>query len=135
LAVSTIDPQGQHMVGVFDAPPRSRALEALLRNIAMGAFDLSGANRQVIGQSLAIVQLVAASAQIAMASPHRSLVVVDARVFKMGCERLQHVVQAPGFERILLRVDPRLLRSGGRRNGFDGCAQIFANMIKINLNP
>ena len=63
------------MVGVFDAPPRSRALEALLRNIAMGAFNLSEANRQVIGQCLAIVQLVAATAQIAMASPHGSEVV------------------------------------------------------------
>jgi hypothetical protein len=119
-AVSTIDPQGQHMVGVCYAPPRSKALEALLSNVAMGAFYLSRVNRQVIGQSLAIVQLVAASAQIAMASPHGSLVVVHARASRWGASACNTL-----FTRPVLRVHPRLLRGGGRRNRFDGRAQIF----------
>src|SRR5271168_1069946 len=98
----------------------------------MRAFDLSGADRQIIGQGFAIVQLISATDQIAMASAHGSLVVVHFRSFEMTSECLQRLVETPGFERVLLRVDPGLLRGGLGRNRFRGVAQILANMIEIN---
>src|ERR1700678_4044356 len=98
----------------------------------MRAFDLSGADRQIIGQGFAIVQLISATYQIAMASAHWSLVVVHFGRFEMTSECLQRLVEAPGFERVLLRVDPGLLRGGLGRNRFRGVAPILANMIEIN---
>ena len=84
----------------------------------MRAFDLSGADRQIIGQGFAIVQLISATYQIAMASAHGSLVVVHFGRFEMTSECLQRLVEAAGFERVLLRVDPGLLRGGLGRNRF-----------------
>src|SRR5271154_3138053 len=102
----------------------------------MRAFDLSRADRQIIGQGFAIVQLISATYpatyQIAMASAHWSLVVVHFGRFEMTSECLQRLVEAAGFERVLLRVDPGLLRGGLGRNRFRGVAQILANMIEIN---
>src|ERR1700677_3618494 len=98
----------------------------------MRAFDLSGADRQIIGQGSAIVQLISATYQIAMASAHGSLVVVHFGRFEMTSECLQRLVEAPGFERVLLRVHPGLLRGGLGRNRFRGVAQILANMMEIN---
>src|SRR5258708_553552 len=98
----------------------------------MRAFDLSGADRQIMGQGFAIVQLISATYQIAMASAHWSLVVVHFRSFEMTSEGLQRLVETPGFERVLLRVHPGLLRGGLGRNRFRGVAQILANMIEIN---
>ena len=54
----------------------------------MRAFDLSGADRQISGQGFAVVQLISATDQIAMASPHGSLVVVHFGRFEMTSERL-----------------------------------------------
>ena len=59
----------------------------------MRAFDLSGADRQIIGQGFAIVQLISATYQIAMASPHGSLVVVHFGRFEMTSECLQRLVE------------------------------------------
>src|SRR5580704_14758744 len=98
----------------------------------MRAFDLSGADRQIIGQGFPIVQLISATYQIAMASAHGSLVVVHFGRFEMTSEGLQRLVEAPGFERVLLRLHPGLSRGGLGRNRFRGVAQILANMIKIN---
>ena len=67
----------------------------------MRAFDLSGADRQIIGQGFAIVQLISATYQIAMASAHGSLVVVHFGRFEMTSDCLQRLVDTPGFERIL----------------------------------
>ena len=47
---------------MLDAPPGAGPLQALLGDVAMGAFDLAGTDRQSFGQSLAMVQLVGASA-------------------------------------------------------------------------
>src|ERR1700722_10996291 len=63
----------------------------------MRAFDLSGADRQIIGQGFAIVQLISATYQIAMASAHWSLVVVHFRSFEMTSECLQRLVETPGL--------------------------------------
>src|SRR5271156_3528935 len=98
----------------------------------MRAFDLSGADRQIIGQGFAIVQLISATYQIAMASTHWGLGVVYFRSFEMTSECLQRLVETPGFERVLLRVHPGLLRGWLGRNRFRGAAQILANMIEIN---
>src|SRR5271156_2873604 len=67
-----------------------------------------------------------------MASAHWSLVVVHFRRFEMTSECLQRLVETPGFERVLLRLHPGLLRGGLGRNRFRGDAQILANMIEIN---
>jgi len=56
LAVDSVDPQGKPVVGVLDAPPGAGPLEALLCDVAMGAFDLARTDRQSFGESLAIVQ-------------------------------------------------------------------------------
>src|SRR6202162_1868523 len=98
----------------------------------MRAFDLSGADRQIIGRGFAIIQLISAPDQMAMASAQGSLVVVHFRSFEMTSECLQRLVEAPGFERVLLRVHPGLLCGGLGRNRFCGVAHILANMIEIN---
>src|SRR5208283_2205391 len=54
VAVDSVYPQGEHMFGMLDAPPGAGPLQALLGDVAMGAFDL-GADRQSCGQGLAIV--------------------------------------------------------------------------------
>ena len=75
----TGDAQGEHGVGALDAPPSSWQLQALLCDLAMRAFDLSGADRQIPGQGVTIVQLVFPTAQIAMASSDGSLIVGQLR--------------------------------------------------------
>ena len=114
---------------MFDAPPGAGPFEALLRDIAMRAFDLAGADRQIVGQGVTIVQVVRPIAQIEMASPHRRLIVVCVGRFDAGSERRQHVVETPGFERFLLRVHPGVFVW---RDRLGGGTQILANMIKIN---
>src|ERR1700675_2167082 len=94
----------------------------------MRAFDLSGADRQIIGQGFAIVQLISATYQIAMASAHWSLVVVHFRSFEMTSECLQRLVETPGFERVLLRVHPGLLRGGlGRNHHFESHPTLYSS--------
>src|SRR5208283_6130955 len=51
-------------------------LQPLLRDVAMSAFDLARADRQSFGQGLAVVQVVGASAEIAMAGSHGRMLVV-----------------------------------------------------------
>ena len=99
VVVSAGDAQGEHIFGMFHAPPSSGPLQALLGDIAMRAFDLSGADRQILGQAVPIVQLIAAIAQIAMASPHRRFVLRPRRF--AARQLLQHVRQTPCFERVL----------------------------------
>src|ERR1700687_1492698 len=103
-----------------------------LRNIAMRTFDLTGADRQIVGQGVMIVQVVPPTAQIAMASAHRRLIVVYFGSFDVAGERRQRLIETPGFERFLLRVHPGVKRRGVLRNRLGGGAQILANMIKIN---
>ena len=75
IAVSSIDAR-EHVFGVLHAPPGSGSLQAQLRDVAMCAC-----------QGFTIVQLISATDQIAMASPHRSLVVVHFGRFEMASER------------------------------------------------
>ena len=77
VAVYSVYPQGKHVFGMLDAPPGAGPLEALLGDIAMSAFDLARPDRQSFRQGLAIVQLVGASAEIAMAGSHGRMLVVD----------------------------------------------------------
>lgn len=98
----------------------------------MRTFDLTGADRQIVGQGVIIVQVVPPTAQIAMASAHRRLIVVYFGSFDVAGERRQRLIETPGFERFLLRVHPGVERRGVLRNRLGGGAQILANMIKIN---
>src|SRR5208282_6075712 len=105
-------------------------LQTLLRDIAMRAFDLARSDRQSVSQGLAIVQLLPATAQIAMASTHGGLFVVDFRPFAMTGERLQRRVETALSERVLVPLHPGFPRGGGR-DRLGGGAQIFTNMIEI----
>ena len=91
---------------MFDAPPGAGPFEALLRDVAMSAFDLARADRQAPDQGLAIVQLVGASAEIAMACSHGRLLVVDFAGLAMSGERPQDGVETAAFQRLLLRFHP-----------------------------
>ena len=128
IAVYSVYPQGEHVFGMLDAPPRARPFEALLGDVAMGALDFARADGQAFGQSLAIVQLIGASAQIAMAGPHRRMLVVDFASFAMPGERPQDGVETSVFERVLLRLHPDFARRLGGRDRLGGVSQIFANM-------
>jgi hypothetical protein len=64
-------------------------------------FRSRGADRQVLGQGLAIVQLVSPSAQIAMALLDRSPLVVHLGRFAMAGEPLQHLFETPCLQRII----------------------------------
>ena len=117
---------------MLDAPPGAGPLEALLGDVAMSAFDLARADRQSFGQGLAIVQLVGASAEIAMAGSHGRMLVIDFGRLAMSGERAQDGVETPAFERVLLRLHPDLATRGVGRDRFGGGGQIFANVIEIN---
>src|SRR5208337_4181019 len=80
---------------MLDAPPGARPLEALLGDIAMSAFDLARADGQSFGQSLTIVQLVGAGAEVAMAYSHGRVLVIDLGGLAMSGERLQDGVETP----------------------------------------
>src|ERR1700746_3074586 len=116
----------------FTRHPGAWPFQALLRNVAMRTFDLTRADRQSVGQGVMIVQVVSPTAQIAMASAHRRLIVVYFRSFDVAGERRQRPIETPGFKRFLLRVHPGVKRRGVLRNRLGGGAQILANMIKIN---
>ena len=92
----------------------------------MRTFDLTGADRQIVGQGVKIVQVVPPTAQIAMASAHRRLIVVYFGSFDVAGERRQRLIETPGFERFLLRVHPGVKRRGVLRNRLGGGAQILA---------
>ena len=110
IAVDSIYPQGEHVFGMFDAPPGAGPLQALLGEAAVGAFDLAGADRQSFGQGLAIVQLVGASAEVAMAGSHGRALVAGFGRLAMSGERLQDGVETPALERLLLRLHPGAAR-------------------------
>ena len=95
VAVDSVYPQGEHVFGVLDAPPGAGSLEALLGVVAMGAFDLAGADGQSVGQGLAIVQRVGAGAAIAMAVSHGRAFVVGLGRLAMSGERPQDGVETP----------------------------------------
>ena len=120
------------MFGMLDAPPGAGPLQALLGDVAMGAFDLAGADRQSVGQGLAIVQLVGASAEITMAGSHRRVLVVGFGRLAMSDERPQDGVETPAFERLLLRLHPCAARRRVGRDRRRGGAQVFADVIEIN---
>ena len=88
----------------------------------MRTFDLTGADRQSVGQGVMIVQVVPPTAQIAMASAHRRLIVVYFGSFDVAGERRQRLIETPGFERFLLRVHPGVKRRGVLRNRLGGGA-------------
>ena len=98
------------MFGMLVAPPGAGPLQALLGDVAMSAFDLAGADRQSFGQGLAIVQLVGASAEIAMAGSHGRVLVVGFGRLAMSRKRLQDSVETSAFERALLRLHPEAAR-------------------------
>ena len=95
---------------MFDAPPGAGPFEALLRDIAMRAFDLAGADRQIVGQGVTIVQVVRPIAQIEMASPHRRLIVVCVGRFDAGSERA-FIAVAAGLDLAGMRTGTRLALS------------------------
>src|SRR6516164_4044230 len=99
----------------------------------MRTFDLTGADRQIVGQGVKIVQVVPPTAQIAMASAHRRLIVVYFGSFDVAGERRQRLIETPGFERFLLRVYPGVKRRGVLRNRLGGGAQILANMVTTQI--
>ena len=132
VAVDLVYPQGEHVFGMLDAPPGAGPLEALLRNVAMSAFDLARADWQPVGQSLAVVQVVGASAEIAMAGSHGRMLVVDFGRLATSGKRPQNGVETPAFERLLLRLHPGAPRGLVGRDRFGSSGQVFANVIEIN---
>src|SRR5271166_4847611 len=91
---------------MLDAPPGAGPLQPLLRDVAMSAFDLARADWQPVGQSLAVVQVVGASAEIAVAGSHGRVLVIDLGGLAMSGERLQDEVETPAFKRVLLGLHP-----------------------------
>ena len=112
--------------GMLGAPP------ALLGDVAMSVFDLAGADRQSFGQGLAIVQLVGASAKIAMAGSHGRVLVVDLGRLAMSHKRPQDSVETPASERLLLHLHPSVARDRVGRDGCRGGGQVFADVIEID---
>jgi len=121
VAVQAVDPQREHVFRVLDEPPGAGELQALLRDIAMHAFDFSGADRQPLGEGLAIVQLVFAGAEITMAYADRGLVVAYIGSFAVWIQGGQNRVGASRLQRVLLRLHPGNPGGGVRRVGLRGC--------------
>ena len=71
-------------MSVFFGPPRPRLLEAGLEDMAVAAFDQAGADRQVVGQGVGIVELVGAVLEVAQRGTHGGLVVGDVRGLRAG---------------------------------------------------
>ena len=115
-----------------EAQPGAGPLEALLGDVAMGAFDLARADRQPFGQGLAIVQLASARAEVAMAGSHGRVLVIDLGGLAMSGKRPQDGVETPALERLLLRLHPAAARGRVGRDRFRSGGQIFADVIEIN---
>ncbi len=119
---------------MLDAPPGAGPLEALLGNVAMSAFDLARADWRPVGQSLAVVQVVGASAEIAVAGSHGRMLVVDFGRLATSGKRPQNGVETPAFERLLLRLHPGAPRRRVGRDRFGSRGQVFANVDKNQSN-
>ena len=83
LTVCTIEPQGQHVLGIVRTPPSTRAFQALLDNVAVGAFNFPRANGQVAPDCVLVIELVSPLAQVAVTLPHRGLAVLCRWRFKV----------------------------------------------------
>ena len=133
VAVQAVDPQREHVFRVLDEPPGAGELQALLRDIAMRAFDFSGADRKPFGEGLAIFQLVLAGTEITMADADRGLVVAHIGRFAVGSQGAENLVDAPCLQRVLLRLHPGF--PGGclprTRSGASG-AIVFAAALKYS---
>ena len=64
-----------HGVDVDGGPPGTGLFEARLEDVAVTAFDQTGADGQVVGEGRGIVELVGAIAQIAQRGAHGGLLV------------------------------------------------------------
>ena len=71
------------MLGIVRAPPRTRALHALLNNIAVGTFNFSRAYGQFTLDCALVVELVSAVEQVSVALPDGGLAVLYRWQFKM----------------------------------------------------
>ena len=120
------------MFRVLDEPPGTGKLQSLLRDITMRAFDFSGADRQPLGEGLAIFQLVSTGAEIAMADADRGLLVSDIETFAMGKQGVRNRAGTARLQRVFLRFHPGFPRRGVRRDRLRGRAQILANTIEID---
>ena len=83
LTVCTSESQCQHMLSIVRTPPSTRAFQALLDNVAVGAFNFSRANGQVAPDCVLVIELVSSVAQVAVTLPHRGLAVLCRWRFKM----------------------------------------------------
>ena len=84
LAVSAVEAQSQHVLRVGRTPPGTRALEPLLDDVTMRAFNLPRADRQTPRQRILIVQLFPTMTQISVAPAHRGFTVGHLGWLKVG---------------------------------------------------
>src|ERR1700683_4796856 len=97
----------------------------------MRTFDLTGADRQIVGQGVIIVQVVPPTAQIAMASAHRRLI-ENPRPGGIGIV----FAPQPRLEPLLDQLAPGPLDSGDagvQRRGNPAVAPAFAELRYVRL--
>ena len=120
------------MFSVGGAPPGAGALQARLHDVAVRTFDFARTNRQATGDSVLIIQLMQPMTQVAMAAAHRGIFVREVRRLPMRGECRQHRISTPGFQPLLLLIQPGGTR---RRERFDRRgrrSQVLAHVIKIH---
>ncbi len=76
-------------------------LQALLRDIAVRAFDFSGADRKALGQGLALFQMALAGAKIPMVCADLGLLVARLGSFPVWRQSAENRVDAPRLQCVL----------------------------------
>jgi len=120
------------MLGIVLSPPSARAFQALLNNVAMGAFNLSRANGQAALDGVLVVELVWSAIEVAVTLPHRGFTILYRGRFKMRFQLLQYCVGLIRFEPAFLLIHPRFLFLSVPDDGFSRCTEVVTGMEEID---
>jgi hypothetical protein len=130
LPVCPGNTQREHGLGVVGRPPGAGALEALLHDIAVGTFDLAGADGQPLREGALVVETIESVAQIAMTGPYRCVRVGHAGGLQCLAQRGQDRCVIVVFQAFLLKLKPALGIPGSATPGRLG--EVVADMEEVH---
>ena len=122
--------QREHGLRVVRRPPRAGALEALLNHIAVGTFNLAGADRQALRQGALIIEMIEPVAQIAMARPYRGVRIGHRDGLQGLIQRGQDRDYLIAFQAFFLDLHPRLGVVG--RATLRRVSEVIADMEEVH---
>ena len=77
----------------------------MISDEAVSAFDIDGDDRKSFKKRTKIVQMVSASAEVAIKGSNKRVIVVEFERIEMYGERMKNDVETNVFERIIMSID------------------------------